>query len=110
MKQTLVFALAVLFVTCLSTPAQNGTLLSPSVVPQTGTFFSTQDRPSSPFDWLPDLPVYAIGQGSFLIDDSSVNYSAVGATGVLQPANGAMDSGVPAPPGELVFTWQGYTP
>ncbi len=53
-----------------------------------------------PYDWLPGLPVYEIGQGSFVVDDSSVDYSNLAATGMSQPAGGTMDdTGVPAPPG-----------
>jgi hypothetical protein len=42
--------LALLLATSLC--AQTSILLSPSAVPQTGTFFSVQNRPPSPFDWL----------------------------------------------------------
>ncbi len=92
--------LALLLGLGLSTRAQTLTPLSPEAVPQTGTFFSAQNRPPMPYDWLPGLPVYEIGQGSYVVDDSSVDYSNLGATGMSQPTGGAMDdSGVPAPPG-----------
>jgi hypothetical protein len=57
------------------------TPVPPDEVPQFGTFFSAQNWPPLPFDWLPDLPVYSLGDGRFVIDDSSVSYSDPGAWG-----------------------------
>jgi hypothetical protein len=78
----------------------------PDAVPETGTFFSAQNWPPMPYDWAPDLPVYSLGDGRFLIDDSSVNYSDTGAWGGTWPGGGAEgacsmdDSGPPSPPGD----------
>ncbi len=92
--------LALLLGIGLAASARTLSPLSPDAVPQSGTFFSAQDRPPMPFDWLPGLPVYALGQGNFLVDDSAVNYSAIDANGMSHPSSGTMDdTGVPAPPG-----------
>ena len=51
-----------------------------------------------PYDWLPDLPVYVLGQGSFVVDDTSVDYSSEDANGFSPPVGRAMDgSGPPSP-------------
>src|SRR5271157_6661813 len=76
--------------------------LPPDAIPQSGTFYSAQNFPPMPFDWLPGLPVYSLGQGRFVIDDSSVDFSALGATGMSKSAGGnarmrPMDA--PLPPG-----------
>ena len=74
----------------------------PDAVPQSGIFYSTQNFPPTPFDWSPDLPVYSLGQGNFLIDDSSVDYSARegawrrGSDEGMRPMD---DSVAPSPPG-----------
>ena len=52
--------------------------LAPVVeVPQFGTFYSlTLFQPPFPFNPFPELPVYAVGDGSFVYDDRSVDYVA----------------------------------
>ena len=45
--------------------------------PRTGTFYSlTLFQPPFPFNPFPELPVYAVGDGSFVYDDRSVDYIA----------------------------------
>ncbi len=54
--------------------------VSSQSVPEFGTFLSLQNldtEPPLPFDRWPGLPVYSLGDGSFLVDDSSVDYSTV---------------------------------
>ena len=76
----------------------------PDAVPENGTFFSAQNWPPMPYDWAPDLPVYSLGDGRFVIDNSSVSYSDPGAWGGTWPRGGGEgarsmdDSGVPALP------------
>jgi hypothetical protein len=85
--------------------AETNPPVPPEDLPRTGTFYSAQNRPPLPYDWLPDLQVYPLGNGQFVVDDSSVNYSAAGTQGdVSRPsgddAAGSMDdSGAPLPPG-----------
>jgi uncharacterized repeat protein (TIGR03803 family) len=68
--------------------------LAADAVPQIGTFFSTQNRPPLPYDWLPEnFPVYSLGSGSFVVDDSAVNYAN------LKNANGYSKDDVPLPGG-----------
>ena len=52
----------------------------PSLVPRTGTFWSVSrpDYPPFPFDPYPDLPVYLLPDGSYLVDDSSVQFPPPG--------------------------------
>ena len=52
--------------------------LAPEDVPQNGIFYSMQFWPPSPFNWLPALPVFSLGTGTFIIDDVSVDYSQAG--------------------------------
>jgi hypothetical protein len=51
-------------------------VISPDCVPEVGTFWSLQltNQPPLPFNPFPDLPVYAVDQDAFLIDDRSVDY------------------------------------
>ncbi len=51
--------------------------VSPQSLPQTGSFYRVQrsDYPPLPFDPYPELPVYSLGNGRFLIDDTSVDYA-----------------------------------
>ena len=101
-------ALAILLVFSLSSRGQTetGSPVPPDDVPQFGTFFSAQNWPPMPYDWAPDLPVYSLGNGRFLVDDSSVNYSDPGAWGGTWPqgssegARSMDDSGPPSPPGD----------
>jgi hypothetical protein len=51
------------------------------------------------------VPVYALGQDCFLVDDTSVDYSAPAAG--ISPADGAMDGGVPQLPGDGGNGWNG---
>ena len=41
-------------------------------VPDSGTFWLVQQDGPFPFDPLPSLPVYSLGGGAYLVDDSSV--------------------------------------
>jgi uncharacterized Zn-binding protein involved in type VI secretion len=108
MKLTFPIALAILLGISFSSYAQTGTLtpVPPDAVPQIGTFYSSQNWPPMPFDWAPDLPVYSLGNGSFVIEDSSVNYADPASWGGTWPRGGGEgarsmdDSGVPAPPGD----------
>lgn len=55
-------------------------LVPPYAVPAAGTFWSLQkldSEPPMPYDPFPDLPVYSLGDGIFLVDDSSVDYAAL---------------------------------
>jgi hypothetical protein len=56
------------------------TLLPSALVPASGTFWSLQNLDSQaplPFNPFPDLAIYSLGDGVFLVDDSSVDYSAL---------------------------------
>jgi hypothetical protein len=83
----------------LSSRAQTENIspVPPDQVPQLGTFYSTQNFPPLPFDWLPDLPVYSLGDGSFVIDDSSMNYSEPCAWGGGGDGTNSSDGGAPSP-------------
>ncbi|MGD0814627.1 MAG: hypothetical protein ABSA83_13555 [Verrucomicrobiota bacterium] len=85
--------------------AETNPPVPPEDLPRIGTFYSAQNRPPLPYDWLPDLQVYPLGNGQFVVDDSSVNYSAAGTQGdVSRPGGEAAasmdDSGAPLPPGD----------
>ena len=83
MKNPLVKAFAVLVVMqSLAVPAQTDELrlVPPYAVPAAGTFWSLQkldSEPPLPYDPFPELPVYSLGDGGFLIDDTSVDYAAL---------------------------------
>src|SRR5208283_4061506 len=66
-------ALAILLGISFSLCAQTevGALVPPDAIPQHGTFYSTQGFPPMPEDLWPGLDVYSLGNGNFLIDDSS---------------------------------------
>lgn len=52
-------------------------------VPESGTFWSLQNfgkQPPLPFSPFPHLPVYILGNGEFVFDDSDVDYNALGRT------------------------------
>jgi len=56
-------------------------LMPPEKLPRYGTFWSLQHSSMAPLPYnpFPDLPVYYLGRGnSFLLDDSSVDYAAIG--------------------------------
>ena len=73
-----------------------GQLVPAAAVPESGTFYSLQnDWPPLPFDWMPGLPVYSLGGGKFLVEDSSVNYAQVQQSGTMSPMD---DSGTNQPP------------
>ena len=58
--------------------ADDLTLVPPALVPASGTFYSLQkgdSQPPFPFNPFPDSPVYFLGDGVFLFDDSGVAYS-----------------------------------
>jgi|GEM_PF-2767568 len=73
-------------------------------VPDSGTFWLVQQPGPFPFDPLPDQPVYSLGGGAYLVDDSSVIYppgmdetSAMSASSFSAssfPAGAAQPSGV----------------
>ena len=64
--------------------------------PAFGTFWCVQNRLPYPFDpFFGRLPVYEIGGGIYLVDDSQVDYGAAGKSGGGEMA--LMSS--PAPPG-----------
>jgi hypothetical protein len=73
-------------------------------VPAAGTFFSAQlNLPPWPMDWLPaQVPVYAYGSNTFIVDDRGWDYSASGnalfAASGQGGGMGAMVSGGPPPP------------
>ncbi|MGD0816507.1 MAG: hypothetical protein ABSA83_23195 [Verrucomicrobiota bacterium] len=69
--------------------------LPPDAIPQRGTFFSL-DYPPMPTDWAAGCPVYALGQGRFLIDDSS--WEGTGRQGDAEMASSMDDSGLPPLP------------
>ncbi|MGD0814772.1 MAG: hypothetical protein ABSA83_14295 [Verrucomicrobiota bacterium] len=60
-----------------SVPAlcQSGSPVPFDQVPQHATFFSAQGRPPLPYDWDTNCQVYSLGNGQFVVDDSSVIYS-----------------------------------
>jgi hypothetical protein len=87
---------------------QSDTLAPLSSVPASGTFWSAQlSMPPWPFDWLPQLPVYAYGPASnqfFVIDDRDFDYPSYWTSLAAATANsggmGAMlVSGPPPLPG-----------
>ena len=99
------FKLLFLFGITLSLRAQTLTPLPPDAVPPSGIFYSAQNRPPTPFDWSPDFPVYSLGQGIFIVDDSAADYSTndswtgrgrQGGNGRARP----MDDSAPSPPGD----------
>ena len=64
----------------LQTRAQDAPLVPPGLVPASGTFYSLQNytnSPPFPFDPLPGLPVYSLGDGLYAYDDRSVDYAAM---------------------------------
>jgi hypothetical protein len=87
---------------------ENLSPVPPDEVPQYGTFFSAQNFPPMPVDLWPNLPVYSLGNGSFLIDDSSVNYSAMDDSGVTAlPDDGTNSSGGGGPSPDPSFSTNG---
>ncbi len=62
------------------TAAENGELplVSPSETPRFGNFLSWQHdwQAPLPFDFYPDLPLYNLGGGRYLVDDRSLSYDA----------------------------------
>lgn len=66
--------------------------VSPDQVPEHGTFYSFQNWPPRPYDWEPELPVYSLGDGNFVIDDSSVDNSMQGGRGM----SSMYDNGLPS--------------
>ena len=55
-------------------------LVPPEAVPADGTFYSVQqDAPPLPFDPFPELPVYLLPDGTYYIDDTSVEYGSLAA-------------------------------
>ena len=101
-------ALAIVLGISLFSRAQTetGSPVPPDDVPQFGAFFSAQNWPPMPYDWVPDLPVDSLGNGRFVIDDSSVNYADPASWGGTRPGGGNEgarsmdDSGPPSPPGD----------
>jgi hypothetical protein len=93
MKVILAIELALLMGISLSLRAQTetGALVPPDARPQLATYYSV-NWPPLPYDWAPDLPVYSLGNGSFLIDDSSCP-GAWGATSLQGGAEGALSMG-----------------
>jgi hypothetical protein len=62
------------------TRAQNAPLVPPDLVPAAGTFISLQNYtnwPPLPFDPLPGLAVYSLGDGVYAYDDRLVDYAAM---------------------------------
>lgn len=80
----------ILFSCALAIGTQAQTLVLLEAIPPTGTFYSSQGWPPRPYDWVPDSPIYALGSNSFIIDDSSADYS----TGDLTDAEVRGGSGV----------------
>jgi hypothetical protein len=72
-----------------------------------GDIFSSQGFPPQPSDWAPGLPVYALGSNSFIIDDSSIDYSTNGVSdAAMRGGAGARsmdDLGTPSPPGARIY-------
>jgi hypothetical protein len=61
--------------------------------PAFGTFWLVQDKAPYPFDpFFGQLPIYDVGGGIYLVDDSQVAYSA------MQEGGGAFTSSEPSPP------------
>jgi len=58
--------------------------------PASGTFYSLQlsNAPPFPFDPWPGLPHYPLGNGIFLVDDSSVEYQTSSSTSPPVPGSG----------------------
>jgi hypothetical protein len=54
----------------------------PSLVPSCGNFWSVSrpDYPPYPYDPYPDLPVYQLPDGSWLVDDSTIQFPPSGQT------------------------------
>ncbi|MGD0813724.1 MAG: PQQ-binding-like beta-propeller repeat protein [Verrucomicrobiota bacterium] len=73
------------------------TPVSPAEVPQFGTFYSINGFPPMPTDWLVGYAVYALGNGCFVVDDSSLNYGewTTAMKQVNQRAQSLDDSGPP---------------
>ncbi len=88
----------------------NGPLSTPSI-PLSGTFWFAQltNQPPLPLNPLPDLPVYALGTNTYLVDDRAVNYvelraeqqaEAAWRTALADASLEAQMSGTPPPPGD----------
>jgi hypothetical protein len=93
-------ALAILLGISFSLCAQTevGALVPPDAIPQHGTFYSTQGFPPMPEDLWPGLDVYSLGNGNFLIDDSSNPGAWQGASLQIGAQGASMDdSGLPSP-------------
>lgn len=72
----------------------------PSAERPTGTYWSLQsDQPPMPFDPFPELPVYVIdpAKGIFVVDDRSVDFSALRAQQEEQAQMQAMAMDMPSP-------------
>lgn len=63
-------------------------LISPDAVPQRGTFYRIQrsNFPPLPFNNQPGLPVYALGENRYLVDDRTVDYAAEQQAAALERA------------------------
>jgi hypothetical protein len=77
----------------------SSTLKETSTVPSSGTFWSASGQlPPSPFDPLPQLPLYQYGPATdevYIYDDCDYDDSQATAKGSISPD----DSGPPGPPG-----------
>jgi hypothetical protein len=71
--------------------------------PPVGTFYSLQlsNAPPFPYDPWPELPRWALGNGIFLVDDSSVDYEIGAQSSTASPpapgSGGGSDTNAPIP-------------
>ena len=79
LKAARLFSAAVLLVALMAfRPASAQTLTLVTNPPPRGTFYSlTLLQPPFPFNPFPELPVYLLGDGTFVYDDSQVDYVAL---------------------------------
>jgi hypothetical protein len=85
-------------------------LVPPDQVPRSGTFWLAKGPAGQPLPPLPcppdnlDVPIYALTNGQFLVDDSNVDYGTPKQPGTRARAAGMSTMDVPLPP------WEGGDP
>jgi len=91
-------------------PALSVPVLS-QVGSRSGTYWTLTEPVPLPFDPFPELPVYEIGSGQFVIDDRSVDYTALNTRSTTVSANSlmAMDASSPPFPGGGSGDTNGYS-
>jgi hypothetical protein len=82
---TVTFAAAIVATITFGGTSAQGQEAKAWEIPRGGTYYSAQScdpalrptRPPLPFNPFPELPVYAIGEKTFIYDDSTVDYGAL---------------------------------